>query len=300
MDLLADVVVELRTEREFYNAQQQLEKEGKALDTTAATTTISAGMIDPLSNSDSNDSDKKKDVVTVFDFCHILERTTRRVEDDLLGAGPQSVQELRVIHGRLKTKYSLQLEARLQKLAGTNAAPGTSSAAAGTGTTLGGSGSGSPTARSPNNAASTSAGAPPGNVKTQVLQHATGLASGASALAGNFFSKLKTTGFAPVKTTPSQPPTPPSAGTGTPTVFAPTVVDIPPPAAAATKDFLSGSPLNATATTAAPEPSAPTNTNTFMTDVDSDDGDWSGTDIQSATEGVSNFSIAGDDEDDSL
>jgi hypothetical protein len=274
MDMLADVVVELRTERELYNTLQQQQQE-ETTDKTNETTTI-------------NINEKKKDLVTVFDFAHILERTERRVEDDLLGAGPQSVQELRAIHGRLKTKYSAQLEVRLHKLAGTTPGAGTA-AAAGT----------SPGASSP-----TASAASPGLSKEKVLHHATGLASGASAFAGNagnWFAKMTSPGFSPVKTaqvSQSQP---------TPS-FAPTMLTIPrtPVGASAETptDFLSPTPTNAVTSTAAEPPEPPTpilsaipSEATNMTDGDSD-GDWSPTDIASATEGVSNFSIAGDDEDD--
>jgi hypothetical protein len=293
MDMLADVVVELRTERELYNTlQQQQQQQQQQQESTENTNETSTNTIN-------TSNEKKKDLVTVFDFAHILERTERRVEDDLLGAGPQSVQELRVIHGRLKTKYSAQLEVRLHKLAGTTPGAGTAAAAG--------------TSPGSNTEAPTASTASPGFSKAQVLQHATGLASGASAFAGNagnWFAKMTSPGFSPVKTaqvSQSQP---------TPS-YAPTMVTIPRTpigaSTAATTDFLCPTPTNA----ATPEPSttpptpvlsaipseatlpespaaaAPAN----MTDADSD-GDWCGTDIASATEQVSNFSITGDDEDD--
>ena len=75
--------------------------------------------------------------MTVFDFATILERTERRVRDDLLGAGPKSVDELKAIAARLRVKYQTQLERRLQKamqqqqsLEDGNAAPATPVAAA--------------------------------------------------------------------------------------------------------------------------------------------------------------------------
>jgi hypothetical protein len=51
----------------------------------------------------------------VFDFSIIMERTEKRVERDLLGAGPKSVEELRAIRGRLKQRYRNQLERNKQK-----------------------------------------------------------------------------------------------------------------------------------------------------------------------------------------
>jgi hypothetical protein len=53
--------------------------------------------------------------VTVFDFSTILERTERRVRDDLLGAGPKTIDELRAIASRLRVKYQQQLERKIQK-----------------------------------------------------------------------------------------------------------------------------------------------------------------------------------------
>ncbi|KAL3927996.1 MAG: hypothetical protein SGARI_005165, partial [Bacillariaceae sp.] len=55
------------------------------------------------------------DKVTVFDFSTILERTEKRVRDDLLGAGPKTVDELRSVAGRLRVKYQNQLERKIQK-----------------------------------------------------------------------------------------------------------------------------------------------------------------------------------------
>merc|ERR1711935_464277 len=55
------------------------------------------------------------DEITVIDFSTILERTERRVRDDLLGAGPKTVEELRSIEGRLRVKYKHQLERKIQR-----------------------------------------------------------------------------------------------------------------------------------------------------------------------------------------
>ena len=53
--------------------------------------------------------------MTVFDFAEILTRTEKRVQDDLLGSGPQSVDDLRAIHTRNYTKYMRALERKEQK-----------------------------------------------------------------------------------------------------------------------------------------------------------------------------------------
>jgi hypothetical protein len=46
----------------------------------------------------------------VFDFPIILEMTEKRVGDDLLGAGPKTVEELRSMAANLGMKYRSQLE----------------------------------------------------------------------------------------------------------------------------------------------------------------------------------------------
>ena len=48
--------------------------------------------------------------MTVFDFSEIMERTEKRVGDEVLGAGPQNVDELRVIARRVKSKYLLRIQ----------------------------------------------------------------------------------------------------------------------------------------------------------------------------------------------
>jgi hypothetical protein len=53
--------------------------------------------------------------VTVFDFPTILEITEKRVGNDLLGAGPKTVQELREIHAKLVVKYAQAIEEKERK-----------------------------------------------------------------------------------------------------------------------------------------------------------------------------------------
>lgn len=67
------------------------------------------GKEDGLSNMPGGGKGEGGRAVTVFDFSEIMERTERRVRDDLLGAGPKSVEELRLIAGRLKIRYEQQL-----------------------------------------------------------------------------------------------------------------------------------------------------------------------------------------------
>lgn len=50
--------------------------------------------------------------ITVFDFPKILEVTERRVRDDLLGGGPGSVEDLRLLHAKLKIRYDAEAKKR--------------------------------------------------------------------------------------------------------------------------------------------------------------------------------------------
>lgn len=46
----------------------------------------------------------------MFDFSEIMERTEKRVGDEVLGAGPQNVDELRAIARRVKSKYLMRIQ----------------------------------------------------------------------------------------------------------------------------------------------------------------------------------------------
>ena len=178
----------------------------------------------------------------MFDFSTILERTERRVRDDLLGAGPKTVEELRSIEGRLRIKYKAQLERKIQRakerqLDSTAAAGNTS------------------------------------NLAVDTSQQSNGVAPMASpspqfkeavAFAGGLFARVK--GRLNQKETTTA-----------------TIVDLPPPAA----------PAFASAPKAV---AAPVSGNSAA----SSDGDWTGTDIAGATEGITNFSIGDEDETDLL
>lgn len=94
MDVLCDVVCELRRE---YQAE-----DGK-----------SAGHHNNSMDGSNNNNSSSRDV-TVFDFHAIMERTERRVKDDLLGAGPKTVQELRDIAERLRKKNLREMERKEQ------------------------------------------------------------------------------------------------------------------------------------------------------------------------------------------
>lgn len=48
--------------------------------------------------------------VTVFDFSEIMERTEKRVGEEILGAGPQNVDGLRAVAHRVKSKYLMRIQ----------------------------------------------------------------------------------------------------------------------------------------------------------------------------------------------
>mmetsp|Transcript_10852 Transcript_10852/g.16587 ORF Transcript_10852/g.16587 Transcript_10852/m.16587 type:complete len:498 (+) Transcript_10852:88-1581(+) len=89
MEFICDCVVELRRERKLPGAKEK----DQANNHNASS----------MMNNDTGD-------VTVFDFPQILERAERRLRDDLLGAGPTTVEELRSMAGRLRIKYLKALE----------------------------------------------------------------------------------------------------------------------------------------------------------------------------------------------
>ena len=176
----------------------------------------------------------------MFDFSTILERTERRVRDDLLGAGPKTVDELRSIEGRLRIKYKTQLERKIQRAKERLEADASADLAVDTS-------GGTPMA----------AGLPSTSPQ---FREAVGAATN---FAGGLFARVKD------KMNQNQSP---SA----------TIVDLPPVAQA---------PAFATV------PPAKSNAPKSGNSAASSDGDWTGTDIAAATEGITNFSI-GDDEDD--
>jgi len=89
MEILCDVVVEMKRERKLPKEENH---KGEGFDGQGA----QAG-------------------VTVFDFAEILYKTEKRVNDDLLGAGPRTVDELRAIHTRNCTKYMKAIDKKEQQ-----------------------------------------------------------------------------------------------------------------------------------------------------------------------------------------
>jgi ELMO/CED-12 family len=112
LDMLADVVSELVAVRTIQ----------RTLDAAAAATDIGDAPADSTV--------LPTQLVTVFDFTHILSVTESRVEHDLLGAGPLSVADLRRIHGSLQTKYQRQLQAKLDRMVKKNGAAAAAAAPA--------------------------------------------------------------------------------------------------------------------------------------------------------------------------
>ena len=167
--------------------------------------------------------------VSVFDFSEVLERTERRVRDDLLGAGPSTVEELRSIAATLATKYQHVLEEKERKGGMIANAATTSSSDSGTNT---------------NN--------PVQNAVAGASHMAGSAVAGASNMATGMFEKLKgaTKLTGPMvfsnplarHSSNSEPHNTPTATT-TQVTAAPTIVDIPPPVASQSEDL-----LNATST----------------------------------------------------
>jgi hypothetical protein len=54
--------------------------------------------------------------VTVFDFTEIMERTEKRVGEEVLGAGPRNVEELRAVARRVKSKYLMRIQLKEKHL----------------------------------------------------------------------------------------------------------------------------------------------------------------------------------------
>jgi len=187
--------------------------------------------------------------VTVFDFSTILERTERRVRDDLLGAGPKTVDELRSIEGRLRIKYKAQLERKIQwameRQEDHALAVDTSQQ-------------------------STNSNNPPMASPSPQFKEAMGTVTN---FAGGLFARVKGRLNQKEEGTTRVMPSAAIAATS-----AATIVDLPPPTTTPVPEFATAPP--------------PVSGNSAA----SSDGDWTGTDIAGATEGITNFSI-GDDED---
>lgn len=137
-----------------------------------------------------------------------MERTERRVRDDLLGSGPKTVEELRSVAGRLRLKYQSQLERRIQRAQ-----------------------------QQQQRAASLAANANSGAGSSTPQQKVSDVMAQAGNMAGGLFSKIKTPtiqipGLARMGENKSAPPPPVD--------MAPTIVQIPPATTPAPAETMMG------------------------------------------------------------
>lgn len=109
MQMLCNVVVEMNRERCIPSNTKT------TLLTASNLPNLPHAMMMPGGNEMNSNNNNNNRPVSVFDFSEVLERTERRVRDDLLGAGPSTVEELRSIAATLATKYQHQLEQKERK-----------------------------------------------------------------------------------------------------------------------------------------------------------------------------------------
>ena len=131
MSMLCDVVVELRRERQL--PQQDNKSNHHSLHGVTSgevSTSWDNGTFDCISMISCAchptyvlSFHLQQPQVTVFDFPIVLETTEKRVGNDLLGAGPKTVEELREIHARLKVKCQKELELKEKKALVTAGSP---------------------------------------------------------------------------------------------------------------------------------------------------------------------------------
>jgi len=97
MEVLCNVVVEMGRERKLPKMDEQKKKKKNAAGKEQE--------MDATKEEQKHFEGMEGQAITVFDFAEILQRTERRVHDDLLGSGPRGVDELREIHTRNATRY---------------------------------------------------------------------------------------------------------------------------------------------------------------------------------------------------
>jgi hypothetical protein len=216
------------------------------------------------------------------------------VRDDLLGAGPKTVDELRSIEGRLRLKYKNQLERKIPRAKQKHEIDGGSGGGGGTDNVVTGG----------ENVAADGSGATSIAIATTTADHGSIPAASpqfkdamdkASNFAGGWFSKVKDRLHQKENTVV------PAAAAAT--EFA-TIVDLP-PLEDAVGDAVAPAPvfaMAASATTSATTNEAPSAASAVApvsgNSVAFSDGDWTGADIAAATDGITNFSIGDDDDDD--
>lgn len=104
LDLLCDVCVELGRERRLRNLLEKNNDSSASHLVKDKMNKNAVGMHDRLGK------------VTVFDFTEIMERTEKRVGEEVLGAGPRNVDELRAVARKVKSKYLMRIQLKEKHL----------------------------------------------------------------------------------------------------------------------------------------------------------------------------------------
>jgi len=259
LDMLADVVVELQAQRELRG----------------------------LGN------------VTVFDFSSILEITEKRVQYDLLGVGPKTVEELYQIHAKVKQKYKIQMvqfqqqyaEQQQQERQPNDAETGDRA----------GDGADTTTPRNPA-ATGTAAVEAANSAVDQVFRKASGFAFGATNLAGSVLGKIKSSASIPAGSFNPLASRDSSATDGTGAQAETETVEFEPNQGEATASESEGPGSTTKGADNNTEGQADSHISSrscaaAKPNSNGEEGDWVGTELQPATDAVRNFTIGGDDED---
>jgi hypothetical protein len=252
----------------------------------------------------------RRGTVSVFDFSAILAKTERRVQYDLLGAGPRTVAELYDVHAKAKLRYQRILESELSTSRGGTGAAATATAPG----ALPSPPASSAAVQAPERSSASAGGGPASSsneviIKDQVVQRASVLASSASQLAGSVLARIKQGapgGFNPLRSstreeeeTEEQPATT-TTSSSTTTVDG-SIATLPSPALP--------SPVAASSAAPAEEPrredaqsGALSSANTASTAgaVPPDEDEWvqaDGPEMTAVADGASAFSIVDDDDD---
>jgi hypothetical protein len=215
-----------------------------------------------------------------------MERTERRVRDDLLGAGPKSVSELQSLAEKLRSKYQNQLERRIAP-----SAPPTSSSS------FGFKASSTPL---------TDEGGVDGRVNITAATDAAENTDGSwkaplrvgGVAAGAIWSTMKSTTVAATKVAKMMKT--PSAPNTTSNASPPDLINgnVSPPDLISGDDYYTAATTSQSSRTAhAANPAVPS---TSEASTAAELQDWEGTEIASATESIQHFSISDDEEDDIL
>lgn len=104
LDLLCDVCVEIGRERRLRNLLEQNDSSS------------SSNLIKDKMNKNAVGMHDRCGKITVFDFTEIMERTEKRVGEEVLGAGPRNVEELRAVARRVKGKYLMRIQLKEKHL----------------------------------------------------------------------------------------------------------------------------------------------------------------------------------------